>query len=236
MEQESDVQERYLEIIYNMAMEGDIVIGARLAEKLCVAPPTVTAMLKRLARKDLIQMDARRQIGLTARGEEMAEAILRRHRLTERFLMDMLGMQWHEVHEDALHLEHRISGAVEQRVIAALGYPTTCPHGNPIPGCVPNAGSYLRDAGAVRLLHLRPGQSATLMCVSEVVEDEGEIILYLHDRGLMPGTRVTLRPEPPSAEDERLVWLDGADAPVRIAARVAYALWAVPETSPVGSP
>ena len=113
--------EEYLETIYNMAMEGEVVIGARLAEKFGVAPPSVTEMLKRLVRDGYVDMDDRRQVTLTAQGQELAEAVLRRHRLTERFLVDMLGMEWHQVHEEACRLEHFISGAVEQRVVGEGG-------------------------------------------------------------------------------------------------------------------
>jgi len=192
----SEVIESYLETIYNMAMEGDVVIGARLAEKFRVAPPTVTETLKRLARAGYIEMDQRRQVTLTPQGVALAEAVLRRHRLTERFLVDMLGMPWHQVHEEATRLEHYISGAVESRVLTALGQPTTCPHGNPIPGAVPNARTYLTDQGAVRLLHTPVGTEATLICISEVVEDEEALISYLHDRGLTPGVRLTLLRKP----------------------------------------
>src|SRR5579884_1980295 len=118
--------EEYLETIYNMAAENEVVIGARLAEKFHVAPPTVTEMLKRLVRDGYVEMDQKRQISLTEAGYRAAEAVLRRHRLTERFLTDMLGMQWHQVHEEACRLEHFISGAVEARVITSLNNPTTC--------------------------------------------------------------------------------------------------------------
>ncbi len=218
----------YLETIYNMAMEGEMVIGARLAEKFHVAPPTVTETLKRMVRDDLVVMDARRQITLTPRGAEMAEAVLRRHRLTERFLVDMLGMPWHQVHEEACRLEHYISGAVEARVVAALGHPMTCPHGNPIPGYVTNARSYLTDQGAMRLLTLPPGSEGTILCVSEVVEDEEEIISYLHDRGLTPDTRLTLCAIAEGEAPERTVTLEVGGQPVEVSARVAYALWVVP--------
>src|SRR5262249_26087770 len=184
----STVVEEYCETIYNMSMEGDAVIGARLAEKFRVAPPTVTETLKRLVRDGLVEMDGRRQVTLTAKGIELAEAVLRRHRLTERFLVDMLGMQWHEVHEEACRLEHYISGAVEQRVMTALDHPTTCPHGNPIPGYVASARTYLADRGAVRLLAVEPGREVAILCVSEVVEDEETLIAYLYERGLTPGT------------------------------------------------
>lgn len=224
--------EEYLETIYNIAMEGEPVIGARLAEKFGVAPPTVTETLKRLTRDGLIEMDARRQITLTPLGVERAEAVLRRHRLTERFLVDMLGMQWHQVHEEACRLEHYISGAVEERVLSALHQPTTCPHGNPIPGAVPNARTYLSDIGAVRLLTTTPGDTYTIVCVSEVVEDEEGLISYLHDQGLTPGVRLTLveRPGPdakPTSETPVLLFSEGRE--VEIPARVAHALWVTPE-------
>jgi DtxR family transcriptional regulator, Mn-dependent transcriptional regulator len=178
--------EEYLETIYNMSMEGELVIGARLAEKFRVSPPTVTEMLKRLVRDGYVEMDNKRHVMLTEAGNQAAEAVLRRHRLTERFLVDMLGMQWHQVHEEACRLEHFISGAVEARVISNLNNPTTCPHGNPIPGSVPNARSYLKDHQAVRLSSVEPGEQAKILCISEVVEDEEALIMYLHEKGLTP--------------------------------------------------
>src|SRR5215467_1258044 len=184
--------EEYLETIYNMAMEDEVVIGARLAERFRVSPPTVTEMLKRLVRDGYVEMDHKRQVTLTEAGNQAAEAVLRRHRLTERFLVDMLGMQWHQVHEEDCRLEHFISGAVEARVIASLNNPTTCPHGNPIPGSVANARTYLKDQGAVRLSTLAIGEKATILCISEVVEDEEALILYLHDKGLTPGTQLVV--------------------------------------------
>src|SRR6266566_9211956 len=178
--------EEYLEAAYNMSMEDEVVIGARLAEKFGVAPPTVTEMLKRLVRDGYITMDNKRQVTLTEAGIQAAEAVLRRHRLTERFLVDMLGMQWHQVHEEACRLEHFISGAVEARVITSLHNPMTCPHGNPIPGSVPNARTYLKDHQAVRLSSVAVGQKAKILCISEVVEDEEALIMYLHEKGLTP--------------------------------------------------
>src|SRR5207237_1835275 len=175
-----------------MSAEDEVVIGARLAEKFGVSAPTVTEMLKRLVRDGYIEMDQKRQVTLTEAGNQAAEAVLRRHRLTERFLVDMLGMQWHQVHEEACRLEHFISGAVEARVVTTLNHPTTCPHGNPIPGLVPNARSYLKDKGAIRLSKIAAGDQATILCISEVVEDEEALILYLHEKGLTPGTVLTV--------------------------------------------
>ncbi len=196
--------EEYLEAIYNMSAENEVVIGARLAEKFRVSAPTVTEMLKRLVRDGYVEMDNKRQVTLTEAGNQAAEAVLRRHRLTERFLVDMLGMQWHQVHEEACRLEHFISGAVEERVIASLNNPTTCPHGNPIPGSVPNARTYLKDRGAVRLSNIATGEKVTILCISEVVEDEEALILYLHEKGLTPGMSLAvLAQDDASNEDER---------------------------------
>jgi DtxR family Mn-dependent transcriptional regulator len=222
----STVVEEYCETIYNMSMEGDAVIGARLAEKFRVAPPTVTETLKRLMRDGLVEMDQKRQVTLTPKGVELAEAVLRRHRLTERFLVDMLGMQWHQVHEEACRLEHYISGAVEERVATSLHQPTTCPHGNPIPGYVPNARTYIQDNGAIRLLYARPDQDVSLLLVSEVVEDEEAMIAYLHDRGIMPGTHLKLLGMEDGAEPTATLDVDGSR--VTVPSRVAYALWVVP--------
>jgi DtxR family transcriptional regulator, Mn-dependent transcriptional regulator len=224
----SEVVESYLETIYNMNMEGDLVIGARLAEKFGVAPPTVTETLKRMVRDGYIEMDSKRQVTLTPKGVARAEVVLRRHRLTERFLVDMLGMQWHQVHEEATRLEHYISGAVEERVVASLDHPTTCPHGNPIPGYVRDARHYLKDQGAIRLLHAQLGQPVRLLLVSEVVEDEEAVIAYLHDRGIVPGSQVTLisGAAQPDESDTTLALADGSQ--LTIPARVTYALWVVP--------
>ncbi|MEO7001622.1 MAG: metal-dependent transcriptional regulator [Ktedonobacterales bacterium] len=228
----SQVTEEYLETIYNISMEGDAVIGARLADKFRVSPPTVTETLKRLTRDGYVQMNARRQIELTPKGIALAEAVLRRHRLTERFLVDMLGMQWHQVHEEACRLEHYISGAVEERVTAALQKPTTCPHGNPIPGYVPNARTYLSDHQAMRLLQMPVGEAATILLVSEVVEDEEGLISYLHEIGLTPGARVTLATLPASDDPEAPVELVSGERRITTPARVAYALWVTREPAP----
>lgn len=225
--------EEYLESIYNMSVEGELVIGARLAGKFGVSAPTVTEMLKRLVKSGYIEMDSKRHITLTEAGYEAAEAVLRRHRLTERFLVDMLGMQWHQVHEEACRLEHFISGAVESRVIASLDLPQTCPHGNPIPGIVPNARTYLKDNHALRLSSVSVGQRVTVLCISEVVEDEEALILYLHQKGITPRMHVTVlsqeHVEPdvdPTARGEQfLLQVDGRQ--VAISKASAAKIWVV---------
>ncbi len=220
--------EEYLEAIYNMEMEGETVIGARLAEKFRVKAPTVTEMLQRLEKAGYITLDAQRHVTLTEDGVELAESVLRRHRLTERFLTDMLGMQWHEVHEEACRLEHYISGAVEERVIASLDHPTTCPHGNPIPGYVPDARGYLARVGACRLTDAAD-QPMRILCVSEVIEDEEETIRALHERGMTPGTVVTWHGE--TSEAGWVLLPDGTT--ISIPRTLARALWVIPADAPM---
>ncbi|HLG77853.1 MAG TPA: metal-dependent transcriptional regulator [Ktedonobacteraceae bacterium] len=218
--------EEYLETIYNLAMEDEVVIGARLAERFQVAAPTVTEMLKRLVRDGYVEMNAKRHITLTEAGNRAAEAVLRRHRLTERFLVDMLGMQWHEVHEEACRLEHFISGAVEARVIASLHQPMTCPHGNPIPGSVPNARNYLKDHQAQRLSAITEGTRVDILCISEVVEDEEALIFYLHEKGLTPGVRLTVVSQgQDSADQDEPVQLRVGERLVAIRTAVAPKIW-----------
>ncbi len=218
--------EEYLETIYNMSMEDEMVIGARLAQKFGVSAPTVTEMLKRLVRDGYIEMDQKRQVTLTEAGDQAAEAVLRRHRLTERFLVDMLGMPWHQVHEEAGRLEHFISGAVEARVIASLSNPTTCPHGNPIPGSV-DARNYLKDHNALRLSTIAPGETVTLLSISEVVEDEEALIQYFEEKGLMPGMQLTIlaKNEHSTKEHSENVLLRVGAREVSISPAAAAKLW-----------
>jgi len=218
--------EEYLETIYNMSMEDEVVIGARLAQKFGVSAPTVTEMLKRLVRDGYITMDQKRLVTLTEIGNQAAEAVLRRHRLTERFLVDMLGMPWHQVHEEACRLEHFISGAVEARVITSLNNPTTCPHGNPIPGSV-DARNYLKDHNATRLSTILPGETVTLLCISEVVEDEEGLIRYFEEKHLMPGMQLTVQAHNTSevAGSHENVQLRVEEREIAISSASAAKLW-----------
>ncbi len=220
--------EEYLETVYNMSMEDEVVIGARLAQKFAVAPPTVTEMLKRLVRDGYIEMDQKRVVTLTEMGIQAAEAVLRRHRLTERFLVDMLNMPWHQVHEEACRLEHFISGAVEARVIANLNTPTTCPHGNPIPGLV-DARNYLKDHNALRLSTIAEGETVSLLSISEVVEDEEGLIRYFEEKGLMPGMQLTVlaHNDDNALENHENVRLRVAEREVSISPVSAAKLWVV---------
>ena len=196
-ERASSVVAEYLETIYNVTMEGEPVIAARLAEKFRVSAPNVTAILQRMEHECLITRDEHKVVSLTPHGKTRAEAALRRHRLTERFLQQMLELDWITAHEQAHHLEHGLTPEIESRMDTVLGHPATCPHGNPIPGGVPDAAGYLRDQGAFRLSQAQDGQGVRVVCVSEVVEDETAVLRYVGEKGMRPGAYMIVREREP---------------------------------------
>ncbi len=181
----SEVIAHYLEAIYYIRAEGEVVRSTRLADWLSVSRPTVTAALRRMTRDGMVRLNERKEIELTKRGDEAAAAIVRRHRIVERWLTDALGLDWVTADAEAERLEHAVSQVVEETLYRTLGHPKTCPHGNPIPGH-----STMR-ANEVRLSALRPGEAATITRISEVAQREAPPLLqYLHERGLHPGTRL----------------------------------------------
>jgi DtxR family Mn-dependent transcriptional regulator len=177
----------YLEAIYYVRAEGEVVRSARLADWLSVSRPTVTVALRRMTRDGMVRLNAHKEIQLTARGDAAAAAIVRRHRIMERWLTDVLGLDWVTADAEAERLEHAVSEVVEERLYRTLGKPKTCPHGNPIPGH-----STMRP-DELRLSALEPGETGTITRISEVAQREAPPLLqYLHERGLHPGTRITV--------------------------------------------
>lgn len=213
--------EEYLETIYAMASDGGEVIGARLSEALNVSPPTVTATLQRMLRDGLIEFGPRKDVKLTPLGQEAVESLIRRHRLSERLLVDVLGMDWHEVHDEACKLEHAISPRVEARLQETLGHPTTCPHGNPIPGAS-------QTADEKRLVDAVEGDVLVLRRVAQRAESEPGLLLYLEQRGLVPGAVVRVVEVAPF-KGPIVLLVGGATVPV--GRDLAAMLWASPATS-----
>src|ERR1700681_5027337 len=179
----SEVIAHYLEAIFYIRAEGEVVRSARLADWLSVSRPTVTVALRRMTRDGMVRLNAHKEIELTTRGDAAAAAIVRRHRIMERWLTDVLGLDWVTADAEAERLEHAVSEVVEETLYRSLGRPKTCPHGNPIPGH-----STMR-ANELRLSALRPGDTGTITRISEVAQREAPPLLqYLHERGLHPGT------------------------------------------------
>jgi DtxR family Mn-dependent transcriptional regulator len=182
--------EEYLEAIYRLEREGPGVSTSALASELGVAPASVSGMLKKLASDGYVEHRARGEAKLTRTGLAVAVRVIRRHRLAECFLTQMLGMPWDEVHVEACRLEHAISQAVEDRLVAVLGNPSTCPHGQPIPS------TDLSDPErpGVPLAQIAEGQTAR---VHGVTEELSEILRYLGEIGLRPGQHVTVLEKAP---------------------------------------
>jgi DtxR family transcriptional regulator, Mn-dependent transcriptional regulator len=180
--------EDYLKAIYQLEQEepeAGSVTGQRIAERLGVASPSVTNMIKRLSELGLVEHERYRGVELSDTGERIALEVVRHHRLLERYLVEALGYGWDEVHDEAERLEHHISEALEARMAAALGDPTVDPHGDPIPhldGSV--AGSDTR-----KLVDLAPGDVAVVRRVSD---QDPERLRYLEQLGLRPGANVRL--------------------------------------------
>src|SRR5438270_1092519 len=145
-----------------MWSEGEQLRSARLADWLGVSRPTVTVALRRMTRDGMVRINSRKEIELTEQGRQASAAIVRRHRIMERWLTDALGLDWVAADEEAARLEHAVSDVVERRLYETLGRPTTCPHGNPIPGHSKPVRHELRLAG------LATGATASITRVSEV--------------------------------------------------------------------
>ncbi|HZS93713.1 MAG TPA: metal-dependent transcriptional regulator [Chloroflexota bacterium] len=222
----SDTAREYLETIYNISMEGDRVVGAQLAEKFGVSPPSVTGMLHRLERDGYLIVDRKRGAMLTPHGVEVAELSLRRHRLAERFLVDVLGMDWIAAHEEAQALQIGMTPRLEAHMLAVLDNPTTCPHGNPIPGSELDGREFLRSRHAVRLSDVNQGQAVRVVCVSEVVEDEGALIREVGHLGLHPGRELRVSRQGPSGTT---IDLDGEQTAV--VKSLADKIWVAADSS-----
>jgi DtxR family Mn-dependent transcriptional regulator len=216
----SEVAGRYLEAIYYMRAEGEVVRGTRLAEWLGVTRPTVTVTVQRLARDGLVRITGQKTIELTPVGEARASTIVRRHRIVERWLTDRLGLDWIDADKEAAQLEHAISDVVEHRLYEVLGRPSTCPHGNPIPG------HGERSPEEFCLADAAPGTLATLSRVSEVAEREmPPLLAYLQEHELKPGTSVAV------VDVDRMSWTVTVRVPgrtVTIGRPVATKLWLLP--------
>jgi DtxR family Mn-dependent transcriptional regulator len=174
--------EDYLQEIYDLRGDGKSVIAARLAERIGVSQPTAWATLQRMHRDELVELGDKHEVNLTDSGKTAAESIKRRHYLAERLLVDILGLDWAASHEEAHRIEHAVSPIVEERIMALLGNPTTCPHGNPFPG--------LPKPRTVLMSSLKEGDERVIDGVQEEAEEDADLMRFLQQNGLTPGTQV----------------------------------------------
>ena len=178
--------EDYLKTIYSLAEQKSPVSTSRIAAARDVKPGSVTGMIQRLAKLNLVNYEKHYGVTLTKTGEEIAIEVIRHHRLIELYLIEALGFTWDEVHEQADILEHVISEKLEDRIAAALNYPTVDPHGDPIPS---KDGTFIQ-ANNWPLAAVEVG---TTVQISRIIDDaNSEMLRYLADLGLMPGTTITV--------------------------------------------
>jgi DtxR family Mn-dependent transcriptional regulator len=175
--------EEYLEAVHSLKEEGTPVIQARLAERLGRSAPSVSEMVDRLADEGYVSREGR-TVELTEKGSNLAAKVVRKHRLAERLLVDVIGLEWYKVHEEAGRWEHVISDDVEARLVLLLGDPSTCPHGNPIPGSATRETPRTQQ----RLADVVPGTRVRLERISEDVEIDMSSLVYLDEGGFTPGT------------------------------------------------
>jgi DtxR family transcriptional regulator, Mn-dependent transcriptional regulator len=209
-------EEEYLQTIFWLQEAGLPMTGANVARAMQLSAPTVHEMVGRLERDGYITRSADKAIDFTDNGREHAEGIVRRHRLIERFLTDVLGIPWDEVHEEAERLEHAMSPVLEARMLAAIGDAKTCPHGHPI-----HAGA--RIVG-VPLADVEVGAKVRILRFENEAED---LLHYLKESGVAPGLEGTLT----EADDDHIVvTLDGR--PCEVSRSVAETVSVVADPSP----
>ncbi|MDP2290588.1 MAG: metal-dependent transcriptional regulator [Actinomycetota bacterium] len=178
----------YCEAIFELAEDEIDTVRIRVAERLGVSRAAVSEMVQRLVEMELVRLEGT-SIRLTGSGRELAEQSVRRHRLAERLLVDVLGLGWAEAHEIAGTWQHVINDRTEAAIDRVLGSPTTCPHGNPIPGSTPD-GARTAGLDPMAVGQMAVGSVGTVSRVTEQLEVQPGMLASLEHAGLVPGTRV----------------------------------------------
>jgi DtxR family Mn-dependent transcriptional regulator len=198
-------EQEYLEIMFWLEEAGLPMTGANIARAMQLSPPTVHEMIGRLIDDGYVERNPDKTLAFTESGREHASYIVRRHRMIERFLTDVLHIPWDEVHEEAERIEHAMSPVLEERMRAAIGDATTCPHGHPIVEGVRETGSLLADV-----------EIGADVCVLRFENEAEELLHYLKAAGLDPG----LEGKVETSDDERVV-IASADGQHEVSRSVA---------------
>lgn len=192
-----DTTEMYLRTILELEEEGITPMRARIAERLEQSGPTVSQTVGRMERDGLLQVAGDRHLELTEEGRRLAVRVMRKHRIAECLLVDVIGLEWEQVHEEACRWEHVMSETVERKVLAMLGHPTQSPYGNPIPGLDELGDTKAEgegfDADLVTLDALRPAEGGTNVVVrriGEPIQTDEDLMRTLRRAGVRPGATV----------------------------------------------
>jgi DtxR family Mn-dependent transcriptional regulator len=221
------VIEDYLVAIYVLDREGLTVISARVAEHVGVSPVTMHEMVRRLVQQGYVTIDRKKQLRLTSEGQQVAESVYRRHTLAERLMTDVLGLDWAQAHREAHRFEHVITPLIEERLVALLNNPQTCPHGNPIPGMrVPLVEE------SVPLSTIPQGSLVEMARISEEAERDSQLLQYLDTHGVKPGIHLLVTQVAPWLGT---IMLRRADDEFAIGLQVASKLYVRPLETPATS-
>jgi DtxR family Mn-dependent transcriptional regulator len=212
-----DTTEEYLEAILEIEEEGTIPIRARLVERLGLSAPAVSETVNRLVDHGYAELLDDRSLRLTDKGREVATSIVRRHRLAERLLVDIIGLEWEKVHKEADRWEHAISADVEEKLVQLLGDPATCPHGNPIPG----SAHKVEGPTSMPLTQMQPGP-VIVRRISEKAEIDDEAIAFLAGAELIPGSNAVVVSS--STEGVEITSAAGQQTVPRKLAQLVYAV------------
>jgi DtxR family Mn-dependent transcriptional regulator len=212
---ESPIVQEYLEAIYKLHADGRKLGTTELGKELAVSPASATEMMERLVDKGLVEKSKEKGIALTHRGRKAALELIRKHRISERFLVDVLGMDWKDVHPEACKLEHVISPEVESRMEALLENPTTCPHGHPIP----DRKGHTVEEHVRPLSSLKRSQSGI---IAKISEERRELLEYLATLGMMPESLVLVEQVAPF-DGPLLIRVNGAS--YALGREVAEKIW-----------
>ena len=186
-----DATEMYLRTVWELEEEGITPIRARLVDRLGLSAPAVSETVARLEHDGLVHVADDRTLELSDRGRALAVGVMRKHRLAELLLTEVIGLEWEQVHNEACRWEHVISDAVEQRLIELLGSPTTCPHGNPIPGLAPDDAQGVGDLLPM-IKAARDGRRSRVARISEKLQGNVGAMRFLREHGVRPGVEAEL--------------------------------------------
>ncbi|MBN6058199.1 metal-dependent transcriptional regulator [Nonomuraea sp. RK-328] len=193
-----DTTEMYLRTIYELEEEGIVPLRARIAERLQQSGPTVSQTVARMERDGLVRVEGDRHLSMTELGRTLATRVMRKHRLAECLLTEVIGLPWEEVHIEACRWEHVMSESVEARLVTLLHNPTTCPHGNPIPGLAELGAKEPADETGLSILTSMSALAGprdvpvVVRRISEQVQSDPAVMLKLKQVGIQPGREVTL--------------------------------------------
>ena len=221
-----DTTEMYLRTIYELEEEGVVPLRARIAERLEQSGPTVSQTVGRMERDGLVVVADDRHLELTDHGRELAIAVMRKHRLAERLLVDVIGLEWEQVHSEACRWEHVMSEAVERKLVSLLLHPTTSPYGNPIPGldklgAGEPAPPVEPDLMRIDEVSRRGGGTVEVRRIAEHVQLDTDVLAELKTVGIVPGGTVEVLP---ATDRGNGVEVKGAGNTARIPQSIAHAV------------